>query len=350
MANGIYLRPLGLIYGSAATEASNTAQAGRLAGGSIAFTSVEIIEGDAGSARRRIRSYTDLCASSDIQISETLEVVTAPRPSMAGLSMKQPRIMGVVNVTPDSFSDGGLYDTSDAAIAHAARLAEEGADILDIGGESTRPGSDPLEEAEEAERIIPVIEGLKGVKALISADSRKAAVMEHAAWAGADILNDVSALTYDPKSLGTAVRLELPIVLMHAQGDPNTMQDDPRYDDVLLEVYDYLAARISACEAAGIPRENLIADPGIGFGKTLEHNLALLQGLTLFHALGVPLLLGASRKRFIGTLADEPEAQKRVPGSIAAALAGAARGVQVVRVHDVAETRQALAVWGAINA
>lgn len=350
MPDHLYIRPLGLLYGAGARDATETEQAAWLAGGGVAFSMVEIIEGTPKTARRRILPFADAAKSRDDTISRLLQKISAPRAPIARLPLDQPRIMGVVNVTPDSFSDGGLYDTADAAIAHGARLAGEGGDILDIGGESTRPGSDPVEAEQEAERIVPVIEGLAGVGAVLSADTRKASVMAKATKAGAHILNDVSALTHDPSSLEVAANSGLPVILMHAQGDPKTMQDDPRYDDVLLEVYDYLEQRIEACEHAGISHKKLIVDPGIGFGKTLEHNLALLEGLSLFHGLGVPVLLGASRKRFIGTLADEPDARKRVPGSLAAAMAGLARGVQMVRVHDVAETRQAFAVWNAINA
>jgi len=350
MTERIYLRPQGLLYGNAARAAVGGGHAGRLACGRVAFSALEVIEGVAGDATRNFSPFAHLAGSRETAIAQTLDRISAPRPEIAGLALDASLIMGVVNVTPDSFSDGGLYDTSEAAIAHGARLVQEGADILDIGGESTRPGSEPVEATHEAERIVPVIDGLSGVKAIISADTRKAAVMEKAASAGAHILNDVSALSHDPESLSVVSKSGLPVVLMHAQGDPKTMQDDPAYDDVLLDVFDYLESRIAACEAAGISREKIIVDPGIGFGKTLEHNLALIDGLALFHGLGVPVLLGASRKRFIGTLADEPDAQKRISGSIAAALAGVARGVQIVRAHDVAETRQALSVWAAVNA
>ena len=350
MTDQLYLRPIGFLYGHAARDAVSEGQAAPLGGGPVAFSMVEVIEGGPGKSKSRRHAFATLGASADASMQALLERITASRAPLAGLTLDTPRIMGVVNVTPDSFSDGGLYDTTEAAIAHAARLAEEGADILDIGGESTRPGSDAVEAAHEAERIVPVIEGLRGTKAVLSADTRKAEVMRAAAVAGAHVLNDVSALTYDSESLKAAKASGLPVVLMHAQGDPRTMQDDPAYDDVLLEVFDYLAARIAACEQAGVPRARLVCDPGIGFGKTLEHNLKLLQGLSLLHGLGVPLLLGASRKRFIGTLAGQSDAQRRAPGSIAAALAGVAQGVQIVRVHDVAETRQALTVWNAINA
>ena len=279
---------------------------------------------------------------------ETFEAIEDERAPLAGLHLERPRIMGIVNVTPDSFSDGGQHASTQTAIAHGLRLLEEGADILDIGGESTRPGSDAVALKEELKRVIPVIEGLRAkTKAVISVDTRKAEVMRQAAAAGADILNDVSALSHDPKSLEVAAESGLPVMLMHAQGDPKTMNDDPQYDDVVLDVFDYLAARIAVCENAGIPRAKIVADPGLGFGKHLHHNVAVMQSLSLYHGLGVPILLGASRKKMIGQLCDVPDAKNRVPGSIAAALAGVAQGVQIVRVHDVAETKQAIEVWRA---
>ena len=276
--------------------------------------------------------------------------LTAARPAIAGLSFDRPRIMGVVNVTPDSFSDGGCHDTTGAAIAHGLALAEQGADILDIGGESTRPGATTVPETQELDRVLPVIEGLaaRGCTVPIAIDTRKAGVAEAALAAGARIVNDVSALTFDPSMAGIAARAE-GVCLMHAQGDPETMQDDPRYGDVLLDVYTFLAERLAAAEAAGIARERVILDPGIGFGKTEAHNLALMQRLSLFHALGCPVLLGLSRKRFIGRISGVAEAGRRVAGSLAGALAGVAQGVQILRVHDVAETRQALSVWQAVT-
>jgi dihydropteroate synthase len=255
--------------------------------------------------------------------------------------------MGIVNVTPDSFSDGGEHAQTESAIAHGRALAAAGASILDVGGESTRPYSEPTPEDVELARAAPVIEELASGGAIVSIDTRKPAVMRAAAAAGAAILNDVAALDYSPESLPTARDLGLPVVLMHAQGDPKTMQVDPRYDDVALDIFDWLEARLSACEAAGIPRDRLIADPGVGFGKTHAQNLELLASLTLFHGLGVPLLVGASRKGFIGKLTGEPEAGRRVVGSVGAAIAAAMQGVQILRVHDVAETASALAVWHA---
>ncbi len=346
MAEKLYLRPLGLLYGAAARAAAEQGAAGPLVGGAIAFSFIEIIQGAPGRATRELRAYGDLMGSGESALREGLARLTAPRPAVAGLAFDRPLLMGVVNVTPDSFSDGGLFNTTEDAITHAAILANAGADIVDIGGESTRPGADPLTDEDELARVRPVLEGLRGLDARISVDTRKAAVMTAAAQTGAHLLNDVSALTYDRDGLDAAARTGLPVILMHAQGDPKTMQDKPVYDDVVLEVYDFLEARLAACVAAGIPREKLIADPGIGFGKTVAHNMALLSSLTLLHGLGVPVCLGASRKSTIGALTGERDPLKRSYGSVAAALAGAAQGVQIIRVHDVAETRQALAVWG----
>ena len=271
-----------------------------------------------------------------------------PRQRFAGLEMNRTVIMGIVNVTPDSFSDGGSHDSTQTAIDHALRLADEGADILDIGGESTRPGSDAVALEEELRRVIPVIEGLRArTTRKISVDTRKAEVMRRAAAAGADILNDVSALTHDAKALETAAETGLPVMLMHAQGDPKTMNDNPVYDDVALDVFDFLEDRIAACRAMGISRDKIVVDPGIGFGKHLHHNVAVLSAMSLYHGLGVPVLLGASRKKLIGQICNVDEPTARVPGSIAAALSSVAQGVQIVRVHDVAATRQAISVWQA---
>ncbi len=268
------------------------------------------------------------------------------RAPFAGLPMDRPHIMGILNVTPDSFSDGGQFATSGAAIDQGLLMLEQGASLLDVGGESTRPGADLVSAGEELARVIPVIEGLRArTEAPLSIDTRKPEVMEAAVKAGATIINDVSALTYAPHSLETAVRLDVPVVLMHAQGSPATMQDNPDYKHVCFDIYDWLGARVEAAIAAGIRFENIAVDPGIGFGKTLQHNAALLNGFSLYHGLGVPLLLGCSRKSFIAALDNQAPPHLRVGGSVAGALKGAAQGVQLLRVHDVRETRQALRVW-----
>lgn len=281
-----------------------------------------------------------------------LDRLAAPRAAVCGLGLDRPRIMGILNVTPDSFSDGGRHLDPAAAVARAEAMLAAGADILDIGGESTRPGSDPVAEAEEIDRVLPVISALRGagVAAPISIDTRKAGVAAAAFAAGADLFNDVSALAWDPASLGVAAASGRPVCLMHAQGDPKTMQDAPCYDDVLLEVTAFLDARIAAAEAAGIARDRILVDPGIGFGKTVEHNLALIRGLSILHGTGCAILFGASRKRFIGAIGGAPDPSGRTAGSLAVALEALRQGAQVLRVHDVAETRQALALWSALNA
>ncbi|MEZ5844233.1 MAG: dihydropteroate synthase [Hyphomicrobiaceae bacterium] len=350
MLREIYLRPLGL-YAHARGATADAVWGGlRLAGGWLDFSAIEIIERNGARLERRIAGLGEFMERDwgrrALNAADMFEALVAERPRLAGLALDRPRIMGIVNVTPDSFSDGGRHATTEAAIAHAHRLVAEGADILDIGGESTRPGSDPVPLDEELARVMPVIEALAGkVDARLSIDTRKAAVMRRARAAGVDMLNDVSALMHDAEALQAVAESGLPVCLMHAQGDPKTMQDAPHYDDVLTDVFDFLEARVEAALRAGVRRDRLIVDPGIGFGKTLEHNLQLMAGLSLFHGLGVPMMLGASRKRFIGTLTSEQLAADRVTGSVAAAIAGAAQGCQILRVHDVKATRQGLDVW-----
>jgi dihydropteroate synthase len=315
--------------------------------GDLMFAAAEIIEREGGRVVRD-RRLADRLQAPPAGLAELLDRVRRARAPIAGLTLDLPRIMGIVNVTPDSFSDGGRWLDRDAAIAHGLQLEAEGADILDVGGESTRPGAEPVSLDEELARVIPVVAALaKTARVPVSIDTRNAEVMRRAADAGARIVNDVAALGHDPDALRVAAELGLPVVLMHAQGDPRTMQLDPRYDDVVLDVYDWLEARVAACEAAGIGRERIVVDPGIGFGKTLEHNLALMSALGILHGLGCPVLLGASRKSFIGRLSGGVPAPERMPGSVAAALIGAAQGVQILRVHDVAATRQALTIWQA---
>lgn len=327
-----YLRPIAM------SDPARPKGALALAGGWCWFDRVEILS---RGKPPRIVGLGDLTEAER-------ERLSARRPDFGGLAMDAPRIMGILNITPDSFSDGGLFLRPEAALMQARRMAAE-ADILDIGGESTRPGAAEVSVAEETARTAPVIAALRegGLILPISIDTRKAAVAGAAFAAGATILNDVTALRFDAGMAGAAAAAGVPVILMHSIETPATMQDDPRYDDVLLDVYDALAARLAVARAAGIPDDLLAIDPGIGFGKTLEHNLALLARLSLFHDLGVPVLLGASRKRFIGTIGAEAEAARRMPGSLAVALAGVAQGMQMIRVHDVAETRQALRLWQA---
>jgi len=263
------------------------------------------------------------------------------------LSLERPLVMGVVNVTPDSFSDGGLYASAQQAVAHARRLVEEGADILDIGGESTRPGSAPVALDEERQRVLPVLEALAGCGVPLSVDTRKPEFMLEAIAAGAAMINDVTALTA-PAALEAVAKAPVAVCLMHMQGDPGTMQESPTYRDVVREVRDYLAQRVAAAEQAGVARDRIVVDPGFGFGKTVEHNLALLRSLAEFRSLGVAVMAGLSRKAMLGKLTGR-EPQERAHASIAAALLAVQNGAQIVRVHDVAATRDALAVWQAVR-
>ena len=258
-------------------------------------------------------------------------------------------VMGIVNVTPDSFSDGGMFDDADDAVKHGLRLLHEGADLLDVGGESTRPGSDPVSADEERRRVLPVIQRLRreAPQAVLSVDTRTAEVAKDALAAGAEVVNDIGAGA-DPEMFGVVAPTGAGIVLMHMRGEPKTMQDDPSYDDVVAEVRTFLAERIEAAVVAGIGRDRICIDPGIGFGKGLEHNLQLLRAIGSFRDLGVPVLAGVSRKRFIGTLSGAEDPGDRLEGTLGAVAWCAGRGVDVVRVHDVAQTSRALRVVDAI--
>nr|WP_217354549.1 dihydropteroate synthase [Ruegeria atlantica] len=279
-----------------------------------------------------------------------LDRLTRPRANIAGLAMDRPHIMGILNATPDSFSDGGVHNSVSAAQTAAEQMVSHDATILDIGGESTRPGATFVPEDEEIARTRPLIEAIKSrTDALISIDTRKSAVAEAAWEAGAGLINDVTGFTFDPQLAPFCAKVGAPVCVMHMQGDPATMQDDPTYDDVLLDVYDFLDEQVANLEKLGLERDQIVVDPGIGFGKTEAHNLALLQGISLFHGLGCPILLGVSRKEIIGQIGKEPRKDARAPGSIAVGLAGLSQGVQILRVHDVAETAQALRLWAAVR-
>ncbi len=346
----IYLRPLGL----AATAAP--ADGLPLAGGPKWFASAEVARRTAPGTVARdglplAEALARVAAEAGPAAAQALrDRLSRPRPPFAGLALDRARIMGVINVTPDSFSDGGDRFDPGRAVADGRAMLAAGADILDVGGESTRPGAAPVDPAEEQRRVLPVVRALAAEGAVVSIDSRHATTLAEALAAGAAVVNDISALTGDPESLPLVAGADCGVVLMHMQGAPQTMQQAPRYDDVVLDVYDYLEARLQACLDAGIAQARIALDPGVGFGKSLEHNLALLESLAIFHGLGCPILLGVSRKRFIGRLSGEAPPKARLPGSLAAALAGLARGAQILRVHDVAETVQAVRVWQAIAA
>ena len=354
----LWLRPLGLVYGRAAAEAVAAGLARPLARPGLAFCLVASI--GLGSDRRPvsvtalIAEFEGWLASAGARFSrrarDRLALLSAPRGPWAGFPLDRPLVMGVLNVTPDSFSDGGRWFDAERAIAHGHALVAAGADIVDVGGESTRPGAAELPAGEEIRRVEPVVRALVETGAVVSIDTRHQAVMERALAAGARIVNDVSALTQDPGSLALVAGRAAPVVLMHMLGEPRTMQHQPVYDSPLVEVLEYLEARIAACAAAGIPRERIVVDPGIGFGKLVPHNLELIAGIGAFHALGCGVALGVSRKSMIARLSRGEPPDGRLPGSLAAALCAVQQGVQILRVHDVAETRQALALWGAIAA
>jgi dihydropteroate synthase len=322
----------------------------RLASGLNWFAAVELLRVE---GNRRTASELIPVAEFESRLDDDLvpqwQALTSPRAALQlgerTVRLDQPQVMGILNVTPDSFSDGGRFDGAAAAANAGAEMAGAGAAIIDVGGESTRPGASPVWEGDEIARVEPVIRQLAAGGAAVSIDTRKADVARAAIAAGARLVNDVSALTFDPLLAETVAAAGAPVVLMHHQGDPQTMQDNPRYEDVLVEVYLWLEERVAAAEAAGIARDKILVDPGFGFGKTVAHNLELMNGLALFHSLGCPVVLGASRKRTIGALSNEAPADQRLGGSIALALKAVGQGAQIVRVHDVPETVQSLRVW-----
>lgn len=283
------------------------------------------------------------------QVDAAVAAYTRPLPPFAGISMDRARIMGIVNVTPDSFSDGGDRFDAATAIADAFAMVDAGAEIIDVGGESTRPGAPEVPPEDEIRRVVPVVAALAGKGVCVSIDTRHAATMAAAIGAGARIVNDITALSGDADALRVVRDSNAGVVLMHMQGEPQTMQASPVYDFAPFDVWDYLKARVEACVAAGIPRERLCVDPGIGFGKSKAHNLSILHWLSLYRSLGLPVLLGASRKSLIAAVCGDTPPKRRVAGSLALAIAGVRAGATIVRVHDVAETAQALAMQCAIE-
>ena len=332
------------MHGAAAAAPIEAGAARPLCGGPIAFSmcAVHLRDGDRLEiATSPLGELADWAAGEGAEIADRvaacLDALSSPRPPFAGLPMDRPCIFGIINVTPDSFSDGGRFADSVATIAHGRALIEAGADCLDIGGESTRPGASPVDAEVELDRVLPVIEGLADAGIPLSIDTRHAAVMRAALDAGARIVNDVSALTDDPAALDVVKQRAAPVILMHKKGDPSTMHHDPRYAHVTHEVYAYLKARIQACVEIGIPLSDIAVDPGFGFGKTAAHNRQILAEIALLHGLGCPVMIGASRKFAAGDAGAD-----RLGASLSAACWAAAQGVQLFRVHDVAETRQAL--------
>ncbi|HYI48707.1 MAG TPA: dihydropteroate synthase [Allosphingosinicella sp.] len=342
MTERTYLRPTGFVD----APFGHDGKVARLAGGLQFFSQVEMT-GPNGTELVPVAGIEARLDEAGLAIWARLTSPRAPLTlSERTVRLDQPQVLGIVNVTPDSFSDGGAHAGEEEAVAAGHEMATAGAAIIDVGGESTRPGAKPVWEGDEAARVLPVVRRLAAAGHAVSIDTRKAPVMEQALAAGAALVNDVSALTWDPRAIEVVAKAGCPVVLMHHQGAPETMQDDPRYErPVILEVHDWLEARIDAAVAAGIARERIILDPGFGFGKNVQHNLDLMNGLALLHGLGCPIMLGASRKRTIGALSNEAPADLRLGGSLAFALKAAEQGVQLLRVHDVAETLQALRVW-----
>lgn len=352
----IYVLPSGIVGGEQAAAAIVSGQGWPIAEGALAFTTASIVWREGGVCWLASAPFAEVVDWAEKEgeavarhVSRLIHRIGGRRRPWAGLELDRPLIMGVVNTTPDSFSDGGERFALEDAIAAALAMAEAGADIIDVGGESTRPGAAPVPPDEEIRRTRPVVAALAGKGLTVSIDTRHAAVMEAAMAAGARIINDISALVGEG-ALAVAARTGAALCLMHMQGEPRTMQADPRYDCAPLDVYDHLAARLAACEAAGIARERIALDPGIGFGKTAEHNAQILGTLALYHGLGCPLLLGVSRKSFVAKLSRDEPPRQRLPGTLAATIAGLDAGVQIHRVHDVAEAAQAVAVWRAIRA
>ncbi|MFA6124620.1 MAG: dihydropteroate synthase [Sphingomonas sp.] len=339
----LHLRPIQFVD----TPVDRDGEVARLAGGMLWFSAYEVIE----DGRRRTVPIADLAASlRDERAARLHAAITAPRAPLVlserTLRFDQPIIAGILNVTPDSFSDGGaLQDDPVAAASAGVALAEAGAALIDVGGESTRPGAATVWEGDEIARVVPVIERLARSGTLVSIDTRKAGVMEAALAAGAAIVNDVAALLWDDRALEVVAKAGCPVVLMHSPDPAKGADGGASYQDVLLDVFDWLEARIAAVVAGGVEQSRIIVDPGIGFGKSLSDNLALINGLALLHGLGCPILLGASRKRLIGALSNAAPASERLGGSVALVMAGVAAGAQMLRVHDVAETVQAVRVW-----
>lgn len=347
----VHLIPKGLIRGATAEALVKAGHALPMMGIGFAFTSVEVVLRTAGSVERHAAAVVAfepwrhvLPGAHKHHLENVVQTIAAARPAFAELDLNATKIMGIVNVTPDSFSDGGDLGTTQAAIDHAIALREAGADILDVGGESTRPGAEPVSPDVEQGRVIPVIGALADRGLKVSVDTRHASTMAAALEAGASIVNDVTALTGDPEALSVVAKYRAPVILMHMQGQPQTMQAEPAYQWAPVDVYRMLNARVEACEEAGISRSNISVDPGIGFGKTDDHNLALIDSLAVLQGLGCSITFGASRKSFIGRLANEPSPKKRLAGSITAAMKATEQGAHILRVHDVSETRQALAI------
>jgi dihydropteroate synthase len=348
----LYLRPTGFIESPQQHDGANA----RLAGGMLWFTQVEVIDKTEAAAPRELIAVREwepfvaaLSADKQPRCNLLYGRMTSPRTALQmgerTIRLDQPQVMGIINMTPDSFSDGGKNADVEAAASAAIAMSSAGAAIIDIGGESTRPGAPLVWEGDEISRVQPLIERLASAGTAVSIDTRKAAVMEAAVAAGSRMINDVSALLFDERAVEVAKALDVPVVLMHAPSQSSDPHKGGDYGDVVTDVFDWLEARVDAVEAAGIPRAKILIDPGIGFGKSLSDNLAIINNLGIYHAIGCPILFGASRKRMIGALSNEAAVEARLGGSVFLAMKAVEQGAHILRVHDVPETVQAVQVW-----
>ena len=347
----VYVRPCNFIHGKHAAFLIQKKQALPICGNrSIGFTHVEIITKKNKIKLISISKVKTLSKAYQQQVQQDLKQIQKKRSSIGKLNMDKPILMGVLNVTPDSFSDGGKFNKLDKALQHAKRMIQDGAHIIDVGGESTRPGARLIPVKEECQRVIKIIQKIKkNISTVISIDTRKSEVMKQAVKAGAMIINDVSALDFDPHAEQIVINSKKPIILNHSQGTPETMQKNPTYQNVLIEIYDYFENKIKKLEKKGIARKHIIVDPGIGFGKNVQHNLTLMRHVSFFHSLGCPLMLGPSRKSFIGKIMGKKDSISRIGGTISAVIIGANQGVQFFRVHDIKEINEALTINQALH-
>jgi dihydropteroate synthase len=345
----IYVRPTNIVFGQKAKFFVDKKKARSLCGlENVAFLSIEILTRQSESNLVEEYSIEQLeKVNFRDKIDLDLNKISSKRNSILNLDFKKPVLMGVLNVTPDSFSDGGKYNDTIRAIDHVKRMIDSGADIIDVGGESTRPGAKNVNEQEEISRVTEIIQLIKKrfPTQLVSLDTRKSKVMQHGVDIGIDILNDVSALDFDNESYQVVKNSNKPIILNHSQGIPENMQDNPIYNNVLLDIYDYFEKKIKFLKDNGIKDEQIIIDPGIGFGKTLDHNLQIISKISLFHSLGYPIMVGASRKSFIGKIMGDQDNPQRLGGTIASVLHSYLQGIQLFRVHDIQEIREALKVY-----
>ena len=348
----VYIRPLSFLYGSDAKQHIKKKLALPICGNShIAFQNIEIIKKNSNTKKIiAVSQVSKLATLEQKQIVKDLSNIKKKRDSLYGLNLLHPIIMGVLNVTPDSFSDGGKFNTLRKAFQRTKVMLDEGAKIIDVGGESTRPGAQLISEQDECKRVLAVIKKIKKLKKnIISIDTRKSLVMKAAVEAGANIINDVSALDFDPRAENMVLQLNKPVILNHSQGTPDTMQNNPSYKNVLIDIYDYFENKIKKLEKQGLKRKNIIVDPGIGFGKNVKHNLTLINKISFFHSLGCPLMLGPSRKSFIGKIMGSKDSTTRLGGTISSVIIGANQGVQFFRVHDIKEINEALSINSALH-